>query len=61
MDEIVRIWIEDDDDRNTAASVLDEAMIDYDYDSGDRIMINDDDVDEAEQVLTEAGIDYDII
>lgn len=44
-----------------ASEVLDERMIPYDFDSGDRIMVSDDDAREAMAAWDEAGIDYEEI
>lgn len=44
-----------------ATKILDENNISYDFDSGDRIMIEDDYANEATTAWNEAGIDYDEI
>lgn len=56
-----RIYLRDEDQREDAEQVLDECGIDFDYDSGNRLMISDYDMDEACEVLSDADIDFDVI
>lgn len=52
-----RIIFDYEDDRIDAEDALEEAGEDFDYDSGDRMMVSD----EGIEVLDEAGIDYDLV
>jgi len=54
-DTIYRITFSDGEDLELAEDILDEAGAWYDFDSGDRMMINQDGIN----VLDEADIDYD--
>lgn len=40
---------------------LDDAGIDYEYDSGDRFIVDDDDVDMALEILEDCGGDPELI
>lgn len=55
-----RIFTEQLDD---ATEILDEAGIEYDFDSGDRLMLDDEssDFEDACNVLDQNGIQYEII
>ena len=44
-----------------AAKVLNTKLIDFDYDSGNRMMIADEDVAEADRAFNEADVEYDIV
>ncbi len=52
-----RIIINETEDIEEVEATLDEAGCDYDYDSGDRMIIGNDGL----KALDEAGIDYDIV
>lgn len=41
--------------------ILDDGGWDYDWDSGDRLMVNSDDLDEIINALEESGYEVDII
>jgi len=51
-----RIYCQDLDE---ACKALEDALIDFDLDSGNRIMTND--LEAVTSVLDELGIDYDVI
>ena len=55
-----RILLAEDTDINEVENALDEAGIDYDWDSGDRLMVSSDDLEETTAILDELT-DYDII
>ena len=55
-----RIYIEDDNGVDINA-LLDELGIDYDYDSGDRLMIAEEDVDDVLIALEDAGVEANLI
>ena len=55
-----RILLAEDTDINEVEEALDEAGIDYDWDSYDRLMVSDDDLEETTAILDELT-DYDII
>lgn len=42
-------------------ALLDEAGIDYDWDSGDRLMIDDDFCEDVELLFNDNDIDYDYV
>ncbi len=55
-----RILLSDDADINEIEEALDEAGIDYNWDSGDRLMVSGDDLEDVTAILDELT-DYDII
>lgn len=60
--DIIRIHINgDEEDIEEAQKALNDNFIDWDYDSGDRMMIPSDQYQEASEILDELGIDYDVI
>lgn len=52
---------EDEETLEALNEALEEAGVDYDFDSGDRYMIDDDYAQEFENVCDELGVDYDEI
>ena len=62
MDRILeeRILLDDDADIEEIESALDEAGIDYDWDSGDRLMVSSEDLDEVTDILDDIT-SYDIL
>ncbi len=54
-DEVFRIIFSDSVDQDTAENLLDEEGEWYDYDSGDRMMVNQDGLD----LLYESEVDFD--
>ena len=55
-----RILLAEDTDLAEVEDALDKAGIDYDWDSGDRLMISSDDLEETTAILDDLT-DYDII
>ena len=55
-----RILLDENADINEIEEALDEAGIDYDWDSGDRLMISSYDLEDVTAILDELT-DYDII
>lgn len=53
------IW--DTEQRARVEELLDEAGIDYDWDSGDRLMVDDVICGEVEAIFDDNSIDYDCI
>ena len=53
MDEILeeRILLDGDADIEEVENALDEAGIDYDWDSGDRLMVSSEDLDDVTDIL----------
>lgn len=59
MDDIVRIYIEEETcDIAELEDRLDDEFIDYDWDSGDRLMVDADYLEDVEAILDELGIEY---
>ena len=59
MDDIVRIYIEGETcDIAELEDRLDDEFIDYDWDSGDRLMVDADYLEDVEAILDELGIEY---
>ena len=56
-DEIFRLLFDDEEEQSKAENILDEEYIDYDYDSGDRMMTNA----EGVEVLNDNEILFDIV
>ncbi len=52
-----RIFFDDEEDRLNAEAALEAAGLDFDYDSGDRMMISE----EGLEVLDENVINYDCL
>lgn len=62
MGDIVRIYLREDTcTMEEVQESLDDNYISYDWDSGDRLMINEDDLEEVEEILQSIGAGYDII
>lgn len=55
--DIFRLIFANDESRENAEAILDEEELWYDYDSGDRMMVNHDGLN----AIDEAGIDFDEI
>lgn len=59
MDDIVRIYIEEETcDIAELEDRLDDEFIDYDWDSGDRLMVEADYLEDVEAILDELGVEY---
>lgn len=59
MDDIIRIYIEGETcDIAELEDRLDDEFIDYDWDSGDRLMVDADYLEDVEAILDELGIEY---
>lgn len=59
MDDIIRIYIEGETcDITELEDRLDDEFIDYDWDSGDRLMVDADYLEDVEAILDELGIEY---
>ena len=59
MDDIIRIYIEGETcDITELEDRLDDEFIDYDWDSGDRLMVAADYLEDVEAILDELGIEY---
>ena len=56
-DEIFRLLFDDEEEQSKAENILDEEYIDYDYDSGDRMMTNA----EGVEALNDNEILFDIV
>lgn len=56
-----RYIIRDSAQYNLVEAILDEAGIDYDWDSGDRLMIDDDFCEDVELLFNDNDIDYDYV
>ena len=54
-EDVYRIVFDDECEQEDAEKALDDAGVWYDYDSGDRMMIQEDGL----AVLDEAGVDFD--
>ena len=62
MGDIVRIYLREDTCiMEDVQEALDDNYISYDWDSGDRLMIDEDDLEEVEEILQSIGAGYDII
>ena len=62
MDEILeeRILLDGDADIEEVENALDEAGIDYDWDSGDRLMVSSEDLDDVTDILDDIT-GYDVL
>lgn len=59
MDDIIRIYIEGETcDITELEDRLDDEFIDYDWDSGDRLMVEADYLEDVEAILDELGVEY---
>lgn len=59
MDDIIRIYIEGETcDIAELEDRLDDEFIDYDWDSGDRLMVEADYLEDVEAILDELGVEY---
>lgn len=56
-----RYIIRDSTQYSLVEAMLDEAGIDYDWDSGDRLMIDDDFCEDVELLFNDNDIDYDYV
>ena len=56
-----RYIIRDPAQYSLVEAMLDEAEIDYDWDSGDRLMIDDDFCEDVELLFNDNDIDYDYV
>lgn len=56
-----RYIIRDSAQYNLVEAILDEAGIDYEWDSGDRLMIDDDFCEDVELLFNDNDIDYDYV
>lgn len=56
-----RYVIRDPAQYSLVEAMLDEAGIDYDWDSGDRLMIDDDFCEDVELLFNDNDIDYDYV
>lgn len=56
-----RYIIRDSAQYSLVEAMLDEAGIDYDWDSGDRLMIDDDFCEDVELLFNDNDIDYDYV
>lgn len=62
MNNVVRIYIEKDTcDMADLETELDNRWLDYDFDSGDRLMISEDDLEDVENILYDLGAEFDVI
>ena len=59
-EEKLRVLV-DGDDMEKAQDVLDQALVPYDFDSGDRFLVDPSEEEAFFKVLNENNIDYDII
>ena len=51
----------DDEEKQNIYDAMDENGIDYDFDDGDRILVDETYLEETTELLDEYGLDYDII
>lgn len=56
-----RYIIRDSAQYNLVEAILDEAGIDYEWDSGDRLMVEDDFCEDVELLFNDNDIDYDYV
>lgn len=56
-----RYIIRDSAQYNLVEAILDEAGIDYEWDSGDRLMVEDDFCEDVELLFDDNDIDYDYV
>ena len=56
-----RYIIQNSDQYALVEQLLDDAGIDYDWDDGDRLMVDDDFCEDAEAIFDENDVDYDCI
>ena len=58
---MMRYLIYDGDQYPLVERILDEHAIDYEWDGGDRLMIDDDCCENVERLLDDNDIDYDCV
>lgn len=56
-----RYIIRDSAQYNLVEAILDEAGIDYEWDNGDRLMVEDDFCEDVELLFNDNDIDYDYV
>lgn len=56
-----RYIIRDSAQYNLVEAILDEAGIDYEWDNGDRLMVEDDFCEDVELLFDDNDIDYDYV
>lgn len=56
-----RYIIRDSEQSSLVEAILDEAGIDYEWDNGDRLMVEDDFCEDVELLFNDNDIDYDYV